>query len=239
MLCYGGKIILEVNFYLEIMNHNQEDEKVVNEVIKKFSKNHEVKLIATNNNYYSEKQDANAHDILLCVKDGEKQSTPIGRGRGFRYGLPNHEYYYKSSDEMKSLFADCSESITNIQEIIDKTEAYTLARDVLLPKFEIPSEFEDPNDLEDLGKKGENNYLRHLTYQGAKKRYSELTDKLIERLDFELNTIEKTGYPGLFSNCRRLYTRSKKYGCVRRSWKRISCWFSCSILFMDNKYRSN
>ena len=186
------------DFYLEIMNHNQEDEKVVNEVIKKFSKNHEVKLIATNNNYYSEKQDANAHDILLCVKDGEKQSTPIGRGRGFRYGLPNHEYYYKSSDEMKSLFADCSESITNIQEIIDKTEAYTLARDVLLPKFEIPSEFEDFNDLDDLGKRGENNYLRHLTYEGAKKRYSKLTEQLIERLDFELATIEKTGYPGYF-----------------------------------------
>ena len=186
------------DFYLEIMNHNQEDEKVVNEVIKKFSKNHEVKLIATNNNYYSEKQDANAHDILLCVKDGEKQSTPIGRGRGFRYGLPNHEYYYKSSDEMKSLFADCSESITNIQEIIDKTEAYTLARDVLLPKFEIPSEFEDFNDLDDLGKRGENNYLRHLTYEGAKKRYSKLTEELIERLDFELATIEKTGYPGIF-----------------------------------------
>ena len=186
------------DFYLEIMNHNQEDEKVVNEVIKKFSKNHEVKLIATNNNYYSEKQDANAHDILLCVKDGEKQSTPIGRGRGFRYGLPNHEYYYKSSDEMKSLFADCSESITNIQEIIDKIEAYTLARDVLLPKFEIPSEFEDFNDLDDLGKRGENNYLRHLTYEGAKKRYSKLTEELIERLDFELATIEKTGYPGYF-----------------------------------------
>ena len=186
------------DFYLEIMNHNQEDEKVVNEVIKKFSKNHEVKLIATNNNYYSEKQDANAHDILLCVKDGEKQSTPIGRGRGFRYGLPNHEYYYKSSDEMKSLFADCSESITNIQEIIDKIEAYTLARDVLLPKFEIPSEFEDFNDLDDLGKRGENNYLRHLTYEGAKKRYSKLTEQLIERLDFELATIEKTGYPGYF-----------------------------------------
>ena len=188
----------ESDFYLEIMNHNQEDEKVVNEVIKKFSKNHKVKLIATNNNYYSEKQDANAHDILLCVKDGEKQSTPIGRGRGFRYGLPNHEYYYKSSDEMKSLFADCSESITNIQEIIDKTEAYTLARDVLLPKFEIPSEFENHNDLDDLGKRGENNYLRHLTYEGAKKRYSELTEELIERLDFELATIEKTGYPGYF-----------------------------------------
>ena len=186
------------DFYLEIMNHDQEDERVVNKVIKRFSKVHDIKLIATNNNYYCEKQDANAHDILLCVKDGEKQSTPIGRGRGFRYGLPNHEYYYKSSDEMKSLFEDCPESIINIQEVVDKIETYSLFRDVLLPKFEIPSEFEDPNDLNDAGKRGENNYLRHLTFEGAKKRYVELTAELTERIDFELKTIEKTGYPGYF-----------------------------------------
>ena len=186
------------DFYLEIMNHDQEDERVVNKVIKRFSKVHDIKLIATNNNYYCEKQDANAHDILLCVKDGEKQSTPIGKGRGFRYGLPNHEYYYKSSDEMKSLFEDCPESIINIQEVVDKIETYSLFRDVLLPKFEIPSEFEDPNDLKDAGKRGENNYLRHLTFEGAKKRYVELTAELNERIDFELKTIEKTGYPGYF-----------------------------------------
>jgi len=186
------------DFYLEIMNHDQEDERVVNKVIKRFSKVHDIKLIATNNNYYCEKQDANAHDILLCVKDGEKQSTPIGKGRGFRYGLPNHEYYYKSSDEMKSLFEDCPESIINIQEVVDKIETYSLFRDVLLPKFEIPSEFEDPNDLKDAGKRGENNYLRHLTFEGAKKRYVELTTELTERIDFELKTIEKTGYPGYF-----------------------------------------
>ena len=186
------------DFYLEIMNHDQEDEKVVNKVIKRFSINHKIKLIATNNNYYCEKQDANAHDILLCVKDGEKQSTPIGRGRGFRHGLPNHEYYYKSSDEMKSLFRDYPESIINIQEVIDKIEIYSLYRDVLLPKFEIPSEFEDSNDLKDNGKRGENNYLRHLTLEGAKKRYDEITAELTERIDFELNTIEKTGYPGYF-----------------------------------------
>ena len=71
-----------------------------------------------------EKSEANAHDILLCIKEGEKLSTPIGKGRGFRYGLPNQEYYYKSSDEMKSLFRDYPESIINIQEVIDKIEIY-------------------------------------------------------------------------------------------------------------------
>ena len=69
---------------------------------------------------------------------------------------------------------------------------------MLLPKFDIPAEFEDCNDLEDLGKRGENNYLRHLTYEGAKKRYKDIDDNLVERIDFELSTIEKTGYPGYF-----------------------------------------
>ena len=132
------------DFYLEIMRHNQEDENRVNKTLIEFAQKHEVKLIATNNTYYLNKQDANAHDILLCVKDGEKQATPIGRGRGYRYGLPNQEYYYKSEEEMKNLFADLPEAIINIQEIVDKVEIYSLYRDVLLPKYDIPEEFINP-----------------------------------------------------------------------------------------------
>lgn len=186
------------DLYIEIMRHNQEDEKRVNEVLVNFSKKHDVKLVAANNTYYTEKADANAHDILLCVKDGEKQSKPIGRGRGYRYGLPNQEYYFKSNEEMKSLFKDLPEAISNIQEVVDKVESYDLARDVLLPAFDIPDEFKNPEDEADKGKRGENAYLRHLTYEGAKKRYGELTDEITERLDFELSVIENTGYPGYF-----------------------------------------
>jgi len=186
------------DFYLEIMQHNQEDERRVNLVLKEFAKKYDVKLVATNNNYYCEQEDANAHDILLCVKDGEKQGTPIGRGRGYRYGLPNQEYYFKSSDEMKKLFQDTPEAIINIQEVVDKVEAFELARDVLLPEFSIPDEFKDEQDLEDGGKRGENAYLSHITYEGAKKRYGEITKEIQERLDFELATIENTGYPGYF-----------------------------------------
>jgi DNA polymerase-3 subunit alpha len=186
------------DFYIEIMRHNQDDENIVNASLISLARKHEVKLVATNNTYYINKKDANAHDILLCVKDGEKQATQIGRGRGYRYGLPNQEYYYKSADEMKALFADLPEAIVNVQEIIDKTESYKLAREVLLPKFDIPEEFIVAADDEDGGKRGENKYLRYLTYEGAKKRYGELTPEIIERLDFELQTIEKTGYPGYF-----------------------------------------
>ncbi|PQJ80592.1 DNA polymerase III subunit alpha [Polaribacter porphyrae] len=186
------------DLYIELMRHNQQDETIVNETLLKFSKKHDIKIVATNNTFYLEKKDANAHDILLCVKDGEKQATPKGKGRGYRYGLPNEEYYFKSSDEMKTLFADLPKAIINIQEIVDKIEIFTLARDVLLPAFDIPDEFKDEEDEKDGGKRGENNFLKHLTFEGAKKRYGEITESIKERLDFELEVIEKTGYPGYF-----------------------------------------
>jgi DNA polymerase-3 subunit alpha len=186
------------DLYIEMMRHGQEDEDRVNQVLLQMAKDHDVKLVATNNTYYCDKKDAEAHDILLCVKDGEKKATPIGRGRGYRYGLPNQEYYFKSSDEMKELFKDVPEAILNIKEIIDKIEPYDLASDILLPKFTIPDEFKVKEDDEDGGKRGENAYLRHITYEGAKKRYGEITPEISERIDFELETIKNSGYPGYF-----------------------------------------
>jgi DNA polymerase-3 subunit alpha len=186
------------DLYIEIMRHGQENEDRVNQTLIEFSRKHNVKLVAANNTYYLEKKDAEAHDILLCVKDNELVTTPKGRGRGFRYGLENNEYYFKSQEEMKGLFQDLPDAISSISEIISKCEHYSLSRDVLLPAFDIPAEFQDSQDLLDGGKRGENNYLRHLTFQGALKKYGTLTDEIRERLDFELATIEKTGYPGYF-----------------------------------------
>jgi DNA polymerase-3 subunit alpha len=186
------------DFYLEVMRHGQENENRVNATLIRFSKKHNVKLVATNNTYYVNKSDAESHDVLLCVKDSELVSTPKGRGRGFRYGLDNEEYYFKSAEEMKELFLDLPEAIETIGEILGKCEPYGLARDVLLPAFDIPEEFTDPLDKEDGGKRGENNFLRHLTYEGAKARYGEVTQEVSDRLDFELATIERTGYPGYF-----------------------------------------
>jgi DNA-directed DNA polymerase III (polc) len=186
------------DFYIELMRHGQEDEDRVNQSLVSLANKHGVKIVATNNTYYIKKEDAHAHDILLCVKDGEKLSTPKGRGRGFRFGLPNNEYYFKSGEEMKKAFADLPDAILNIQEIVEKIEPYSLHRNVLLPKFEIPEEFQVAEDELDGGKRGENKYLRHLTYTGAAKRYKEITTEIRERLDFELATIERTGYPGYF-----------------------------------------
>ena len=103
----------------------------MNSALIDLSRKHNIKTVATNNVFYVQKEDANAHDILLCVRDGEKQSTPIGRGRGYRFGLPNQEYYFKSGAEMKQLFADFPEAITNIAEVVDKCLNDHLMRRIL------------------------------------------------------------------------------------------------------------
>lgn len=186
------------DLYLEMMRHQQEDENRINPVLIRFSEQHQIKLVATNSVYYLKQEEANAHDILLCVKDGEKQATPIGRGRGYRYGLPNQEYYFKTPAQMRELFADVPQAIESIAEIIDKVTPFDLAREVLLPKFTIPAQFLSDEDKADGGKRGENAYLRHLTFEGAKERYESLSEELQERINFELSVIENTGYPGYF-----------------------------------------
>src|SRR5690606_30993739 len=91
-------------------------------------------------------------------------------------------------------------------------EIYSLAREVLLPKFEIPLEFIDPGDDEDGGKRGENSYLHHLTYKGADRRYGELTDETRERIDFELLTIRNSGYPGYFLIVQDFIAEARRMG---------------------------
>ena len=199
------------DFYVEINRHDLEEEKHVNEVLLKFAEKYNVKIIASNNVYYIDKEDANSHDILLCVKEGELQSTPKGNGRGYRYGFPNDNYYFKSTKEMHKLFADLPNAINNLRHLSDKIEIFSLERDVLLPKFIIPQEFLDSNKIEDTVEEGENLYLKYLTYKGAKERYGNINNEVKERIDFELDVIKDSGYPGYFlivqdviSNARRM-----------------------------------
>lgn len=206
------KDLFKDDFYLELNRHDLEEENRLNETLVDFSQKHDIKLIASNEYYYLDQKDAKAHDILLCIKEGEKQSTPIGRGRGFRPGLPNENYYFKSQLDMKKAFGDVPEAIENISELIDKIEEYSLEREVLLPKFDFPPEFNDPEDEKDDGNRGENAYLKHLTYIGAEKRYKELTDEIRERIDFELATIENTGYPGYFLIVQDFTAKAREMG---------------------------
>tara|TARA_A100000164_G_scaffold189231_1_gene167939 strand:- start:131 stop:3364 length:3234 start_codon:yes stop_codon:yes gene_type:complete len=203
------KEVFGVDFYLEIMRHGQENEDIVNNVLLKFSKNHQLKVIPTNNCFYVNKEDANAHDILLCVKDGEKQSTPIGRGRGFRYGLQNQEYYFKSTNEMKLLFKDLPKLFFNVEDLVKKIETYELSREVLLPKFIIPDDFKsDKNDEKEI----ENEYLKFLTFEGAKKCYEKIPNELSERISFELEVIRNSGYPGYFLIVQDLIKAARNMG---------------------------
>ncbi len=198
------------DLYIELMRHQQEDEQRANTVLLEFAKKHQIKILATNNSYYTTKNEANAHDILLCLKEGEKQATPIGRGRGFRFGFPNQEYYFKLQAEMKSLFADLPDAIINIEEVIEKVEAFDLAREVLLPKFDIPDDFSV--ETSDDTKNKENQFLRHLTLKGAKKRYGEMNEEIQERLDFELKVIANSDYPGYFLIVQDLIAAARKMG---------------------------
>ena len=200
------------DFYVEINRHGLEEEAHLNEVLIRFAEKYDTKIIASNDVYYLDKEQSRAHDVLLCIKENKSINDPVGTGRAYRDALPNQEFYFKTQDEMKALFADLPAAIENIQEVVDKVESYELKRDVLLPKFDIPDEFISPKDDEDGGNRGENNYLKHLTYEGAKKRYEEVTDEIKQRLDFELMTIENTGYPGYFLIVQDFTSKAREMG---------------------------
>lgn len=189
------------DFYAQLMRHGLEEEKRVNAVLLRFCEKYDVKYFAANNVFYPSEDDAQAHDLLLCVKENELQDTPIGRGRGFRFGMANHEFYFKSQVEMKKLFVDLPEAITTIKEVVDKIEEYSLGRDILLPKFEIPEEFAD-----------ENAYLKHLAFEGAKKKYGEITQEIEDRLNFELKVVADMGFPGYFLIVQDFTTEARKRG---------------------------
>lgn len=179
------------DYYIELQRHNMIDQNKVNEVLMKFSARYNVKAICSNDSHYIDEQDSNAHDILLCVNTGDMQATPIANqeegGKGYRFGFPNNQFFFKTQAQMGKLFADIPQAIDNTNEIVDKVEQLRLKQDIMLPNFIIPAEFTDQDA-----------YLRHLSYEGARKRYSELTTEVQERLDFELFTVKSMGFAGYF-----------------------------------------
>jgi DNA polymerase-3 subunit alpha len=190
------------DYYIEVQRHGMKEQDKVNEVLLKFAIKHNVKVIASNDSHYTDQEDYNAHDILLCINTGEKQSTP-----GFddfandeiqvknrRFKFPNDQFYFKKTGEMKELFRDIPHAIDNTNEIVGKIELLNLKKDILLPNFPIPKDFQQ-HDNSNLNQW---EYLHYLTYEGARKRYSEITEEVRERLDFELFTIKTMGFAGYF-----------------------------------------
>ncbi len=184
------KDIFGEDFYLEVMRHPTNDptrdssvyqrQIVVNNALIELSRKTGVKLLATNDVHFVNEVDADAHDRLLCLNTGKDLDDPTR----MRY---TGQEWFKTRAEMAELFKDLPEALENTMEVFEKIEDYSLNRDAIMPDFPLPVDFTDPDE-----------YLRHLTYEGANRRYKEITDEIRERIDFELATIKKMGYPGYF-----------------------------------------
>lgn len=189
------------DYYVELQRHEIPEQEQINAILLQFASKYGVKIICSNDSHYVDQQDANAHDILLCVNTGDVQSTPIAsdeeNGKGFRFGFPNDQFYFKSQAEMAQLFHDLPEALDNTNEIIDKVEALQLKRDIMLPNFPIPDKFKIHNGPESENK-NQWEYLKHLAFIGAKERYKDISPEVEERLNFELFTIQTMGFAGYF-----------------------------------------
>ena len=190
-IVYEFKEIFGDDFYLEVMLHPVKpggfaedtylEQKKVNEVIFKLAEKTGVKCIATNDVHFINAEDAQAHDRLICLNTGKDIDDP----NRMHYTM---QEYLKSEDEMVRLFPQHPEVIDNTLEIANKVDVYSLNHAPIMPHFGLPDGFTEDNE-----------YLRHLTYQGAKMRWGDnLSDDIRERLDFELDVIKGMGFPSYF-----------------------------------------
>ncbi len=177
-----AKIFGEGNFYMEIQDHlTIDDEKISNEQMIPLANELGLPLIATNDAHYLNKEDFEAHDVLLCIQTGKNYDDE----KRLRFG--SKEIYFKTPEEMQNLFSYIPEALSNTLELANKCNLEIPLGDFLLPHFPIP------NNYENLDK-----YLIALSYESAEKRYGEITAKIKDRLEFELDTIIQMGYPGYF-----------------------------------------
>ena len=189
------------DFYVSLQRHGLPEEEYAEPFLLKWAAKYGVRVLATNNSYYNCREDADIHDTLWCINEKELKQTPVGRGRGFRPGFSADTYYLRSEAEMSELFSDLPAACKETYALSERCENYTLRRDVLLPIFDLPDGFADQDD-----------YLRYLTYEGARKLYPEISAELKERIDFELETIRKTGYPGYFLIVQDFTARAREMG---------------------------
>ena len=216
------KRVFGEDYYLEVMLHKTEVpglsleiynlQKQVNEAIFALAKEKNVKVIATNDVHFLRKEDGPSHDRLICLTTNSDIDDP----KRLRY---TQQEYFKTEEEMRALFPSHPEVIDNTIEVASKVEQYSIYRDPVLPKFKIDSAFLEKIDdylwkYSSIIKEGECSangeyrgddfcksvaYLCHLTYEGARERYGDtLTEEQKSRIDFELKTISKMGFPDYF-----------------------------------------
>ncbi len=216
------KRVFGEDFYLEVQQHKTEipgmsqevyeRQCVANEGIYELAQKTGTKVVATNDVHFVRKDDGPAHDRLICLTT----NTYIDDPERMRY---TQQEYLKSEEEMLDMFYKHPETLSNTLEVAEKIDVYKIDKDPILPKFDLPEEFladidsylekyksviDEGRYNKDGSERGEEfcksvAYLCHLTYQGAHWRYGEtLTDEQSERIDFELKTICKMGFPDYF-----------------------------------------
>ncbi|MAQ47799.1 MAG: DNA polymerase III subunit alpha [Flavobacteriales bacterium] len=193
--------VFKDNFYIELSRNGIDDEDELNKLLLSWSQEYNVRCVPANRIFYLNQKDAKAHDALLCVKNGEQISTPKGVGHGYRFGLSNDNFYFKNAEEITQDFSDIPSVFNDLSHFISQFEEYDLSRDVLLPKYDLPDKFQSQIE-----------YLRYLCNQGAEKKYKVLSENIKKRIEFELETIEKTGYPGYFLIVQDIIKHARKMG---------------------------
>ncbi len=187
--------IFKDDFYLELQRHGLPEQEPLNRDLLILAEKYNVKVVAANDCHFINANDAKAHDILICLQTGKD----LDDDSRMKY---TGQEYLKSPEEMAELFKDIPEAIANTREIIDKIEDYDITtKDIHLPVFPLPDGF-----------KSEDEYLRHLAYDGAKKLYKEITPDIKKRLDTELKVISDMGYPGYFLIVQDLINEARKQG---------------------------
>jgi DNA polymerase-3 subunit alpha len=198
------KKIFGNDFYLELMRHRTDDpgmnklvfddQVFVNRTLLEIGRKHGIKCVASNDVHFVNTEDAEAHDHLICLNTGKDLDDPTR----MRY---TRQEWFKTQAEMKDVFSDLSEVLNNTIEVAEKVERYELNSNPVMPYFPLPEGFAN-----------EDEYLRHLTYEGASRRYKEINDEIRERIDFELGTIQRMGFPGYFLIVQDFIAAARKMG---------------------------
>ena len=168
------------HFYLELQDHGMAEQQLVNQQMLRLSEETGIALVATNDCHYTFAEDADAHDILLCLQTGKK----LADENRLRY--EGGQYYVKSEEEMRSLFPYVPQAIENTQKIADRCHVEIEFHNLKLPRFEVPEGFSSYS------------YLEMLCQKGLERNYHPVTDALQERLQFELDTIRSMGFVDYF-----------------------------------------
>ena len=167
------------DYFLEIQDHGLPEQARVNEELLALSRKTGIPLVATNDSHYTRRDDAEAHDILLCLQTGTVVSDPK------RMRFHNDEFYLKSPAEMAERFRDFPDAVANTLRIAERCDL-TLEMETRLPRFEVPA-----------GESAER-YLRRLAEDGLGKRYPEVTPAIRERFEAEFSVIQDMGYAAYF-----------------------------------------